>query len=41
MWLQVETKDCFEDIDNIFSVPGIHCGFLGAFRGGGLWGCLR
>ncbi|GBF93514.1 2,4-dihydroxyhept-2-ene-1,7-dioic acid aldolase [Raphidocelis subcapitata] len=29
VWVQVETKECFEDIDNVLSVPGIHCAFLG------------
>eukprot|EP00877_Chromochloris_zofingiensis_P009735 jgi/Chrzof1/5014/Cz15g08170.t1 len=29
VWLQVETKDCFEAIDDILSIPGIDCAFLG------------
>lgn len=32
VWIQVETKECFEAIDDVLSVPGIHCAFLGESR---------
>lgn len=27
--LQVETRSCFESLDDVLSVPGITCAFLG------------
>jgi 2-keto-3-deoxy-L-rhamnonate aldolase RhmA len=30
LWTQVETKACLEAIDDVLSVPGITCAFLGA-----------
>lgn len=29
VWLQVETRQCFEALDEVLSVPGITCAFLG------------
>uniref|UniRef100_A0A383VZ87 HpcH/HpaI aldolase/citrate lyase domain-containing protein n=1 Tax=Tetradesmus obliquus TaxID=3088 RepID=A0A383VZ87_TETOB len=29
VWLQVETRACFEALDEVLSVPGITCAFLG------------
>ncbi|KAI8465997.1 MAG: Pyruvate/Phosphoenolpyruvate kinase-like domain-containing protein [Monoraphidium minutum] len=29
VWLQVETKECFEAVDDVLSVPGVSCAFLG------------
>lgn len=29
VWLQVETKACFESLDDVLSVPGITSAFLG------------
>ncbi|KAF6255716.1 Pyruvate/Phosphoenolpyruvate kinase-like domain-containing protein [Scenedesmus sp. NREL 46B-D3] len=29
VWLQVETRACFESLDDVLSVPGITCAFLG------------
>eukprot|EP00882_Tetradesmus_deserticola_P031594 GHRQ01035734.1.p1 GENE.GHRQ01035734.1~~GHRQ01035734.1.p1 ORF type:complete len:268 (+),score=93.02 GHRQ01035734.1:101-904(+) len=29
VWLQVETRACFEALDDVLSVPGINCAFLG------------
>ena len=31
VWVQVETKECFESMDDVLSVPGISCAFLGAW----------
>jgi hypothetical protein len=35
VWVQIETKESFEAIDDIVSVPGVACAFLGGLRGGG------
>eukprot|EP00879_Flechtneria_rotunda_P019568 GHRR01020557.1.p1 GENE.GHRR01020557.1~~GHRR01020557.1.p1 ORF type:complete len:182 (+),score=47.94 GHRR01020557.1:2-547(+) len=29
VWLQVETRSCYESLDHVLSVPGITCAFLG------------
>lgn len=29
VWLQVETKECLDDLDSVLEVPGITCAFLG------------
>lgn len=29
VWVQVETKECFEAIDDVVSAPGVSCAFLG------------
>jgi hypothetical protein len=33
VWIQVETRECFDDIDAVLAVPGIHCAFLGEAAG--------
>lgn len=30
VWLQVETRACYDALDDVLSVPGITCAFLGA-----------
>jgi 2-keto-3-deoxy-L-rhamnonate aldolase RhmA len=38
VWVQVETKECLEAIDDVLAVPGISCAFLGECFG---WGGAR
>lgn len=41
VWLQVETRRCYEALDDVLSVPGVSCAFLGPADLGFSFGLYR